>query len=164
MAKGSFLNQVRLTLLKWMEVIGTSAFNLASNAKLKAAEINLENRRREILTNFSLRAFELWQKGVELPASLSEMLVELSEIEDKLSVLRAQKYARVCTPDIKPEPAQASDSEPEPAVPVPCTVGDETGGHEEAARCELEDVEPEPEASAPAEEPVPAEPAPDEKA
>ena len=91
----SFSSKVKITLLKGMEALGTTASNLASNAKLKVNEINLETRRREILTDFSLQAFELWQKGVQLPPSLSEMLTELSDIESRLSVLRAQKYAKV---------------------------------------------------------------------
>lgn len=91
----SFSSKVKITLLKGMEALGTTASNLASNAKLKVNEINLETRRREILTDFSLQAFELWQKGVQLPQSLSDMLTELSDIDNRLSVLRAQKYAKV---------------------------------------------------------------------
>ena len=86
---------LRITVLKGMEALGTSASNLASNAKQKVVEINLETRRREILTDFSLQAFELWQKGVQLPESLSAMLTELSDIEGRLSILRAEKYAKV---------------------------------------------------------------------
>lgn len=105
MSTKRFSSQVRLTLLKGMEALGTSASNLASNAKIKVNEINLENRRREILTDFSLQAFELWQKGVEMPEPLSSMLTELSDIENRLSVLRAQKYAKVAPG----EPAAESD-------------------------------------------------------
>lgn len=95
MSISNFSSKVKIAVLKGMEVVGTSASNMASNAKLKVNEINLENKRREILTNFSLQAFELWQKGVPLPEPLAAMLSELSEIEDRLSVLRAQKYAKV---------------------------------------------------------------------
>lgn len=87
--------QLKLAWLKGMEVLGTSASNLASNAKHKVAEINLETRRREILTEFSIQAFDLWQKGETLPGSLSAMLQELSEVDERLSVLKAQKYAPV---------------------------------------------------------------------
>ena len=125
MSISTFSSRVRLALLKGMEAIGTSASNMASNAKLKANEINLENRRREILTNFNLQAFELWQKGVPLPEPLSQMLTELSDVEDRLSLLRAQKYAKVgsetaapeCPPDagsnaVAPETPEAEGSEP----------------------------------------------------
>lgn len=167
MSKGSFYSRIRLTFLKLMESVGTTASNMASNAKLQANEINLENRRREILTNFSLRAFELWQKGVPLPDSLSEMLQELSDIEDRLSVLRAQKYAKVPS-----EPAPATEDE-EPYPPVSCTVGDAEGDEAaQAVPCDLQDAPPAPdelagepaaedEAEAPPEEEVEPEPVPE---
>ena len=153
MGKGLFLSQVRLTLLKWMEALGTTASTLASNAKLKAAEINLENHRREILSNFSLRAFEMWQKGVKLPDPLSEMLSELSETDDRLSVIRAQKYARVVPTEQKPE----APAEPEPAQeePVTCTLNSEDGESVETVVCDVEDAPPEPEEAETAEEPAP---------
>ena len=88
-------HKLRITVLRGMEALGTSAANLASNAKLRVNELNLETRRREILTDFSLQAFELWQKGVQLPEPLSDMLRELCDIESRLNVLRAQKYAKV---------------------------------------------------------------------
>ena len=118
----SFTRKVRITFLKGMEAIGTTASALASNAKLKVNEINLETRRREILTNFSLQAFELWQKGVQLPEPLSEMLTELTDIEGRLSVLRAQKYAKVNdqtgnAPKTEENPVQAAaPAEAEPAA------------------------------------------------
>lgn len=90
-------HKLRITMLRGMEALGTSAANLASNAKLRVNELNLETRRREILTDFSLQAFELWQKGVQLPEPLADMLKELCDIESRLNVLRAQKYAKVAS-------------------------------------------------------------------
>ena len=122
MSISNFSSKVKIAVLKGMEAVGTSASNMASNAKLKVNEINLENKRREILTNFSLQAFELWQKGVPLPDPLSAMLAELSEIEDRLSVLRAQKYAKVpadaCPRPDATEEQPATDAEPETAAPA----------------------------------------------
>ena len=68
-------HKLRITMLKGMEALGTTAANLASNAKLRVNELNLETRRREILTDFSLQAFELWQKGVQLPEPLADPVV-----------------------------------------------------------------------------------------
>ncbi len=138
MAEGSFYNKVRLVFLKGMEALGAAASNLASNAKLKAMEINLENRRREILTNFSLRAFELWQKGEQLPGSLSEMLTELSDIEDRLSLLRAQKYAKVAGNETPTASVEDEAEDDEPGIPVECSVN---GNGDESAECEISDEE-----------------------
>lgn len=134
----SFGRKVRITLLKGMEAIGTTAASLASNAKVKVNELNLESRRREILTDFSLQAFELWQKGVQLPAPLSDMFTELSDIESRLSVLRAQKFAKVnCTDSTaaagSSEAAPPAESDSSSAgIPVVCSV------------LPAEDTEPEP--------------------
>jgi hypothetical protein len=134
-AKYALISRIKLTLLKMMEAVGTTASNMASNAKLRANEIKLENRRREILTDFSLRAFEMWQKGVPLPASLSEMLSELSEIEDRLSVLRAQKYARVSSESTPETPLSKEEEACEPVVS--CEVGDADSNSAKAVPCEL---------------------------
>lgn len=88
-------NKVKLTVLKGMEVVGQSASNLASNAQHKLQELNLETQRREILSDFPLRAYDLWQKGEALPEPLDKMLKELSELDERLGVLRAQRYAKV---------------------------------------------------------------------
>lgn len=148
MSKPSFSSKLKITLLKGMEAIGTSASNLAKNAKLKVNEINLETRRREILTDFSLQAFELWQKGVQLPGPLSEMLTELSEIEDRLSVLRAQKYAQVAssepTADRGNEPAEPgedADTEAKEEASVACSIGDTESATDEPVACTLGDVD-----------------------
>ena len=90
-----FGTRLRLAWLRGMEALGTSASNLASNAKFKVAEMNLESRRREILTEFNLKAYELWQKGAALPPALDEMFRELYELDEKLSDLRAERYAAV---------------------------------------------------------------------
>ena len=90
-----FVNQMKLTWLKGVEAVGNTAFTVASNAKVKVQEINLETRKRELLTELSMTAFDLWQKGEPLPAPLDVMLRELGQVDEKLSVLRAQKYAKV---------------------------------------------------------------------
>ncbi|MEG0269995.1 MAG: hypothetical protein RR821_07045 [Clostridia bacterium] len=88
-------NQMKLALLKGMEAIGKSASSMAGSAQQKLAEINLETRRREILSDFPMRAFDLWQKGTELPEPLGTLLSELSDLDERLSLLRAQRYAQV---------------------------------------------------------------------
>ncbi|NLI20210.1 MAG: hypothetical protein GX418_01470 [Clostridiales bacterium] len=140
MSKRSFSSRVKITFLKGMEALGTSASNLASNAKLRVIEINLQNRRREILTDFSLQAFELWQKGVQLPGTLSEMLKELSDIEERLTVLRAQKYAKVAADGTAGKGQGAKSAPAAPPVPVECSLQDDKGT-EEPATCAVEGAE-----------------------
>ncbi len=107
MSKTSLSSRIRIAFLNIMQAFGSAASHWASNAKLRVQEINLQSRRHEILTEASMQAFELWHSGEKLPKVLDDMFTELSEIDDKLSVLRAQKYAKV-----KPEQAEI-DSEAE---------------------------------------------------
>ena len=104
MPKSKFSSRMKIAFLNVMQAFGSAASQWASHAKLRVQEINLESKRHEILTESSLQAFELWHNGVELPPVLADMFAEISAIDDKLSVLRAQKYAKV-----KPEQDEASD-------------------------------------------------------
>ncbi|NLV58445.1 MAG: hypothetical protein GXY67_06705 [Clostridiales bacterium] len=90
-----FINTVKLGWLKGVEGIGTFASNLASNAKFKVAEINLETRRREVIAEFTQKAYDMWQNGTQLPEPLNSMLQEACELDERLSLLRAQRYAAV---------------------------------------------------------------------
>ena len=95
MSKTKLSSRIKIAFLNIMQAFGSAASHWATNAKLRVQEINMEARRHEILTEASLQAFELWHNGVKLPKELADMFQELSVIDDKLSVLRAQKYAKV---------------------------------------------------------------------
>lgn len=120
-------NSVKLAFLKGLEAIGNGASNMASNAHQKLNEINLETRRRELMSELPVRALDLWQNGVELPEPLNGMLRELSELDEQLTVLRAQRYARV---EVEQEPCEeAPQDDGETALEEgvqPCELPDET--------------------------------------
>lgn len=110
-------NNVKMAFLKGLEALGKGASNMADNAHHKLNEINLETRRHELLSEFPVRALDLWQKGAELPNELAAMLQELSELDEQLTLLRAQRYAKVEAPQSEePEGCEAAD-EPESAPP-----------------------------------------------
>ena len=108
-------SKVKLTCLKAVEVIGTRASTMASNAKQKVAEINLEARRQDILSQFTLLAYDLWQNGTQLPEELAAMLRELAELDERLSVLRAQRYMTHAEENGAHE-AQPEDDDAEPVA------------------------------------------------
>lgn len=85
--------------LKSMEAISNTASNIASNTKYKVDEMNIVNRRREILSDFGAQSYELWQKGEKFPAQLDELLKELSELDEALNAIRTEKLAGVKTDD-----------------------------------------------------------------
>lgn len=122
--------------LKGMEAISNTASNIASNTKYKVDEMNIVNRRREILSDFGAQAYELWQKGERFPDALETLLKELSALDEQLNAIRTEKLAGVKTDD-GAEPAtdaeQEDTAQPEedgdvPTLEVP----------EEAAEAEME--------------------------
>lgn len=95
--------------LKSMEAISNTASNIASNTKYKVDEMNIVNRRREILSDFGAQAYELWQKGEKFPETLDALLKELSELDEALNAIRIEKLAGVKTE----EEAKDEDEEEE---------------------------------------------------
>lgn len=96
--------------LRGMEAISNTASSIANNTKYKVDEMNIVNRRREILSDFGARAYELWQKGETFPEPLQALLTELSTLDEQLNAIRTEKLAGVKTE----EPAEESAAE-EPA-------------------------------------------------
>lgn len=115
-------SNVKMAFFKGLEALGKGASNMASNAQQKLSEINLETRRRELLSEIPVRALDLWQKGAEMPPALGEMLKELSELDEQLTVLRAQRYAKVEEEESGEESSDGQTAE-----------GEETEAAEEAA-------------------------------
>ena len=94
--------------LKSMEAISNTASNIASNTKYKVDEMNIVNRRREILSDFGAQAYELWQKGEKFPETLDSLLKELSELDEALNAIRTEKLAGVKTDE---EPKEEKEEE-----------------------------------------------------
>lgn len=92
--------------LKSMEAISNTASNIASNTKYKVDEMNIVNRRREILSDFGAKAYELWQKGEKFPETLDALLKELSELDEALNAIRIEKLAGVKSDDAAEPPAE----------------------------------------------------------
>lgn len=93
--------------MKSMEAIGDTASKIASNTKYKVNEMNLVNRRREILSDFGACAYELWQKGEHFPEKLESLLSELSRLDTELNEIRMEKLASMQPP--KADDAAAND-------------------------------------------------------
>ncbi len=136
--------------MKSMEAIGNTASNIASSTKSKVDEMNLVNRRNEIIRDFANQAYALWQKGEAFPKELDNQLRELSRLDDQLNDLRAERLAGVNTREkedasgqaaAEPEteetdaPADAESGMTETGEPEPCA---ETETAEDAAEEEEE--------------------------
>lgn len=99
-------NNVKTAFLKGLEALGKTASSLSDAAQQKLSEMNLETRRREMMAEIPRLVMQLWKDGVELPPALSELLGELSELEEKLSAMRPQ-------PEEKAEEEQTEEAEEE---------------------------------------------------
>ena len=96
--------------MKGMEAVGNAASSIASSTKSKVDEMNLVNRRTEILKDFGNRAYALWLKGEQFPEELASQLQELAKLDDQLNDLRAERLAGV-KPETKQEEALDSDTD-----------------------------------------------------
>ena len=78
--------------MKGMEAIGRTASNIASNTRYKVDEMNLMNRRREILNDFGAKAYGLWLQGASFPVELEKQLAELKKVDEQLNDMRAEHF------------------------------------------------------------------------
>ncbi len=132
--------------MKSMEVIGKTASNIANNTRYKVDEMNILNRKREILSDFGAKAYALWQKGEGdlFPSELAEQLRELSILDEKLNDMRAERYAGVVSGKAPSEGEAPADTDSEQESPEESSEPSETS---EAAVTDPE-AEPETEAAA----------------
>jgi hypothetical protein len=93
-------SKIKTTWLKCMETIGQSAANMADNAKQKLGELNMENRRKDLVSELPEKLMKLWKDGAQLPEELTGMLTELNGINEELDALRAARLAKKQKPAI----------------------------------------------------------------
>ncbi len=131
--------------MKGMESIGNAAASIASNTKSKVDEMNMVNRRTEILADFGNRAYGLWLKGESFPPELDSLLKELKDLDERLNDLRAEKYANIkkkaeekapviqMPPEEEAPEAPAEEPEEAPAEEVPVIRVEKEGDAPEAS-------------------------------
>lgn len=119
--------KLKNALIRSMDAVSRTASNIASDTRFKVEEMNLVNRRREILSSFSSMAYELWQKGEKLPEALDSMLQELSTVDERLNTIRAERVSNVKAREIPDVPAEAADPDDEAEI-----VWDENGEYVES--------------------------------
>lgn len=135
-------NNVKTAFLKGLEALGKTASTLTDAAQQKLSEMNLDTRRREVLTEIPKCVMQLWKDGVEMPEPLTALLTELTELEEKLAALRPK-------PEVKaeePAPAEEAEEEEVPAEATEEGIAEETPDCEcgEEACCEAAESEVEP--------------------
>ena len=126
--------------VKSMEAIGNTASNIASNTKYKVTEMNLESRKREILSDFGNQAYELYQKGESFPPVLEALLKELTEVDEKLIAIRMEHHSNETNANTEGDASDAAlGVQPEEAVP---SIQVEEAAEEKAASVPLSSDDP----------------------
>jgi len=134
-----FGNNLKNIWMKGMEAIGNTASSIASNTRFKVDEMNMVNRRAEILKDFGAKAYELWQKGAHFPEELEEQLQELGKLDEKLNDLRAERFAGVQVKE--KEEASAKEAAEETAETAGEATSDIEDAAEDAAEAVTEEIE-----------------------
>ncbi len=134
-----FGNNLKNIWMKGMEAIGNTASSIASNTRFKVDEMNMVNRRAEILKDFGAKAYELWQKGAHFPEELEEQLQELGKLDEKLNDLRAERFAGVQVKE--KEEAPAKEAAEEAAETAGEAVSDIEDTAEDAVEAVTEEIE-----------------------
>ena len=131
-------NNVKTAFLKGLETLGKKASSLSEAAQQKLSEMNLDTRRRELLSEIPKCVMQLWKDGAELPEQLTALLGELTELEEKLAAMRPQPEAKA--EEAKPE--ETAEETIEEAAEEPCEEAPACECAEEACCCDS-DTEPE---------------------
>ena len=134
-------NNVKTAFLKGLEALGKTASSLSDAAQQKLSEMNLDTRRREVLSEIPKCVMQLWKDGVEMPEPLTALLNELSELEEKLAALRPQPEVKTEEESKPEEPAEEAAEETveetaETAEEPACDCAEET------CCCECEQEQP----------------------
>ena len=140
-------SNVKTAFLKGLEALGKTASSLTDAAQQKLSEMNIDNRRREVLAEIPKCVMQLWKDGAEMPEPLTSLLTELNELDEKLAALRPQPEVRPEEPVQTEEPAEeeAEDTAVEAEEETACTdPGEETPACEcsqEECLCEAAESE-----------------------
>ena len=78
-------------LKKGIEVIGNKASDLASNAKQKVGEYNLANEKKDLFSAIGSKIYDNYLNGDTVPDGLEEELTRITEIDQELEAIRAEK-------------------------------------------------------------------------
>lgn len=105
-------NNIKTAFLKGMEAIGKGAVSLTNTAQQKLGQMNLENRRSELMKEIPLCAAKLHEDGAALPAELTALLDELSELNAQLAAMRPQPAAEPTADETPAEAPEAPQEDP----------------------------------------------------
>lgn len=112
---------VRDLFLKGVEAVNTAAGHVADATRTKVDELNLRNRRKDILDALAVAVYDQWKAGNSVPDALEDMLVELKSVDEQLAAIAAKA-------EEAPQPAEQDqgsyEDEPAPVMQVEDTLNE----------------------------------------
>lgn len=131
--------------MKGMETISDTANRIAVNTRQKVNEMNIVNRRAEIMKDLGRKAYAMWQQGDAFPAEMDALMRELHQLDTELNEIRNGKSApaqeETCEAEAADEAADEIPSEVEaPAVPVMTVDAEEAAPAPEAEDSEVSTI------------------------
>lgn len=129
--------------MKGMETISDTANKIAVNTRQKVNEMNIVNRRAEIMKDLGKKAYAMWQQGDPFPAEMDALMRELHQLDTELNEIRNGKSTpaqeEACEAEVADEAPEETEAEDdveavdevpaeaeEPAAPVLTVDADET--------------------------------------
>lgn len=107
---------MRKFLLQSVKAVNSAASSVASTTRYKVDELNLQNRRKELMNAASELAYTLWKRGDAMPEGLAEILEKVAQVDDNLSVMREERKQEA--ERAKAEKAARKAAKKEETVPV----------------------------------------------
>lgn len=89
-----FVNTMKELLNRSAKFIGRTFNAAASETKYKANELNLTNKRRELVTELGKKVLELSSAGLVLPAEADEIVHQIVKLDGDLNSLRNEHAAQ----------------------------------------------------------------------
>ena len=127
---------MRDLFLQGVEAVNNAANHVASATRSKVDELNLRNRRKEMMDALAGAVYEQWKQGLELPEELTGTLEQIREIDAQLAEMESQQE--------KTEPsADAAEQEGAPSITVEeaADAPEETPAKQEMPTIQVEEQE-----------------------
>lgn len=127
---------VREFLLQSVKAVNSAANSVASTTRYKVDELNLQNRRKELLSAASDLAYTLWKNGEALPESLASILEKVASVDADLASMRETRKQEA--EKAKAEKAAAKQQKKEESEATPVLEVPEEGPYAQAAQEQLD--------------------------
>lgn len=82
------VQNIKNIVLKGIEAIGSKASDLASSTRQKMDIMNLESRKKELISTIGEKVMDLSLQGTLFPNEIEDLLNEITGIDEKISSLR----------------------------------------------------------------------------